>query len=326
MPDQPEFVDKYINLALPEQGGAICSVSDEFFAPAKRLLSADEPVFLPDRFDEHGKWMDGWESRRKRTAGFDYCVVRICPGVIRGIEIDTRHFTGNFPSAAKLEACRVDIEPDENTTWTELVAKAGIEGDSRRFFAVNNEDTWTHVRLNIYPDGGIARLRIYGEPAQNKSGADRDQWIDLVSSATGGRALACSNMHFGDMNNLLSSRPVANMGDGWETARRRDTGNDWVILRLGQKGRICRIEVDTAFFRGNNPARCSLRGSSPAADADIVNESVDWVDILPAVALGPDQLHVFESQLNDVGNVTHVRLDIYPDGGIARLRLLGLPG
>lgn len=322
---RPAFADNCINLALPQQGGAIYSVSDEFFAPAKRMLSAGDPVFIPDRYDHHGKWMDGWESRRKRTPGHDDCVVRICPGVIRGIEIDTRHFTGNFPPAVMFEACRVDIDPNESTTWTELVPKTDIEGDSVRFFAVLNENSWTHVRLNIYPDGGIARLRVYGEPEINDTTSDRDQWVDLVSSAVGGMALKCNNMHFGDMNNLLSTRPVANMGDGWETRRRRQPGNDWVILKLGQGGRISRVEVDTAFFRGNYPARCSLKGGLPAADTDIVSDSEAWSEILPAVALGPDQLQVFESQLRDAGEVTHVRLDIYPDGGIARLRLLGLP-
>jgi len=289
------------------------------------MLATDEPVFIPDRFDAHGKWMDGWESRRKRTAGHDYCMVRICPGVIRGVEIDTRHFTGNFPPAAMLEACRVDIEPDENTVWTELVPRTDIEGDSRRLFKVDNDNTWSHIRLHIYPDGGIARLRVYGEPVKFQSATDRDQWVDLVSSEVGGGAVECNNMHFGDMSNLLSTRPVANMGDGWETARRREPGNDWVVLKLGRKGRICRVEVDTAFFRGNYPARCSLKGGTPDTDANIADESVNWTEILPAVALGPDQLHIFESQLSDIDNVTHVRLDIYPDGGVARLRLQGVP-
>ena len=321
----PAFLENCINLAEPELGGAICSVSDEFFAAAKRMLAPDAPIFIPDRFDQHGKWMDGWESRRKRTRGHDYCVVRICPGVIRGIEIDTSFFTGNFPPAAMLEACRVDIEPGENTVWTELVAKTELEGDSVRFFTVENEDTWSHIRLNIYPDGGIARLRVYGDPELYESAGDRDQWVDLASSIAGGRALECNNEHFGEMGNLLSNLPVANMGDGWETRRRRNPGNDWVILRLGQAGRVCRIEVDTAFLRGNYPARCSLRGASPAQGADLVTESAEWPEILPAVALGPDQLHVFENQISDAGNITHVRLDIYPDGGVARLRLFGLP-
>jgi allantoicase len=315
----------YLNLALPELGGAICSVSDEFFAAAKRMLSADAPIFIPDRFDDHGKWMDGWESRRKRTAGHDFCVVRICPGMIRGIEINTRHFTGNFPPAASVEACHVAIEPDESTIWTELVPKADLQGDSSQVFAVSDESSWTHLRLNIYPDGGIARFRVYGEADQAGILSGREQWIDLASADVGGLAIECNNMHFGHMENLLSTAPVANMGDGWETRRRRHPGNDWVILKLGRKGSIGKIEVDTAFFRGNYPARCSLKGACSQTDENLALDSQDWAEILPEVALGPDQLHIFESQLRAAGDVTHVRLDIYPDGGVARLRLLGVP-
>ena len=320
-----ESVEKLINLASPQRGGAICSVSDEFFAPAKRMLSDDDPVFVPDLYDQHGKWMDGWESRRRRTQGHDWCEVRICPGIIREVIVDTSHFTGNFPPAVMFEACSVAVEPDDRTSWTVLIPKTEIEGDSIRVFTVSDERCWSHVRLNIYPDGGVARLRVYGQPEIADSDVDRGQWLDLASSAVGGRALKCNNMHFGDMANLLSDRPVANMGDGWETRRRRHPGNDWVILKLGRKGNIARIEVDTAFFRGNYPARCSLRGSVHTADTDIVEASEDWEEILPAVVLGPDQLHVFESQVRDCGDVTHVRLDIYPDGGVARLRLLGVP-
>ncbi len=321
----PQSVVHLSNLALPELGGAIHSVSDDFFAPAKRMLQAEAPIFIPDKYDQHGKWMDGWESRRKRTAGHDFCVVRICPGVIRAIEIDTSFFTGNFAPAAMLEACSAEIEPDENTIWTEIVPRTELKGDSQHFIEVSNEGSWSFLRLNIYPDGGVARLRVYGEPSRDASICDREQWIDLVSSQAGGLALECNNMHFGDMSNLLSNQPVANMGNGWETRRRRHPGNDWVILQLGQAGRLCRVEVDTAFFRGNYPARCSLRGASPGVDADLGTESASWSEILPQVALGPDQLHIFETQLSDVGNVTHVRLDIYPDGGVARLRLKGLP-
>jgi len=329
MPDKytipPESLGHLSNLVSPELGGAILSVSDEFFAPAKRMLSPGEPVFIPDCYDEHGKWMDGWESRRKRTAGHDECVIRICPGVIHAVEIDTRFFTGNFPPFAMLEACNTESEPDKNSRWTVLVPKTTLEGDSRYFFDVNDDTNWTYVRLNIYPDGGIARLRVYGEPLIDTNSLDREHWVDLVSSEVGGVALECNNMHFGDMANLLANRPVANMGDGWETRRRRHPGNDWVILKLGRAGRICRAEVDTAFFRGNYPARCSLKGATPGTHADLVSESVNWAEILPPVALGPDQLHIFESQLCDTGHVTHVRMDIYPDGGVARLRLSGLP-
>ena len=316
------------NLASAELGAAILRVSDEFFAPAKRMLSTQEPVFMPDRYDENGKWMDGWESRRKRTPGHDYCMLRICPGVIRGVEIDTRFFTGNYPPEVMLEACHADIEPDENTRWSEIIPHSALAADNRHFFSVNDAHIWTFLRLNIYPDGGIARLRVYGVPAPNTRGLNRDRWVDLLSAAAGGVALECNNMHFGDMQNLLSNRPVANMGDGWETRRRREPGNDWVILRLGQRGQVCRVEVDTAFFRGNHPARCTLKGADldgMAADqASLSAVSADWPVILPAVSLGPDQLHVFERQLRDAGQVSHVRLDIFPDGGVARLHLLGL--
>jgi len=320
-----ELTEKLVNLASPELGGAICTVSDDFFAPAKRMLSASEPVFMADRYDDHGKWMDGWESRRKRTPGHDYCVIRICAGVIRRIEIDTRHFTGNFPPSASLDACQAGLEPDATTAWIQLLPRSDLEGDKRHFFSVSDKRRWTHVRLNIYPDGGIARLRVFGEPEQRENPVNREHWVDLVSLEAGGRALACNNMHFGHMDNLLSSRPVANMGDGWETRRRRKPGNDWVILELGRRACIARIELDTAFFRGNYPAHCSLKGAVAGPEDDIVTDSANWAEILPRVALGPDQLHIFERQLKQVGELSHVRLDIYPDGGVARLRLLGVP-
>jgi len=182
--DLQELAETYTNLALPSNGGAICSVSDEFFAAAKRMLSADAPIFTPDRFDDHGKWMDGWESRRKRIAGHDFCIVRICPGVVRGIEINTSHFTGNFPPAASVEACHVAIEPDETTSWTGLVPKTDLQGDSSQVFAVNDENSWTHLRLNIYPDGGIARFRVYGEADQTGVLAGREMLADWRLNAT----------------------------------------------------------------------------------------------------------------------------------------------
>jgi len=322
----PESKPKYVNLAAPELGGAICSVTDEFFAPAKRMLAAEEPVFIPDLFDTNGKWMDGWESRRNRTGASDHCVIRICPGVVREIEVDTHYFTGNFPPEASIDACNVQIEPDTATQWQELVCRSVLQGDVSQRFEVSNTHPWTHLRVNIFPDGGIARLRAFGQPTGSPIVQQRERWVDLGSRDVGGEALACNNMHYGDMANLLSNDPVANMGDGWETRRRREPGNDWVILKLGRRGRIMQAQIDTAFFRGNYPARCSLRGANPETNANIGEESADWPLLLPQVALGPDQIHLFEAQLIDVGIVSHVRLDIYPDGGVARLKLLGIEG
>lgn len=316
----------YVNLAAPELGGAICSVSDEFFAPAKRMLATKEPVFIPDLFDANGKWMDGWESRRNRAGGNDHCIIRICPGVIREIEVDTHYFTGNFPPEASIEACHVLLEPDATTQWHELVCRSDLQGDTSQRFAVSSEQAWTHLRINIFPDGGIARLRAFGLPSGSAVVQQRAHWVDLCSRAVGGKALACNNMHYGDMVNLLSNEPVANMGDGWETRRRRQPGNDWVILKLGVRGRVMQAQIDTAFFRGNYPARCSLRGAIAEDSEDITSTSADWPLLLPQVALGPDQNHIFETQVLDVGDVTHVRLDIFPDGGVARLKLMGIAG
>jgi len=315
----------YRNLAEPQLGGAVLQVSDDFFAAAKRMLAVQEPVFHADLFDEHGKWMDGWESRRKRTAGHDFCVIRICPGVIYGVDIDTTHFTGNFAPAASLEACSIDGDPDEDTQWTELIPVGELQSDRHHYLRVGDRNSWNHLRLNIFPDGGIARLRVFGEALDRNAIANIGHWRDLACSDCGGEALACNDMHYGDMANLIKPGDAANMGDGWETRRRRHPGNDWVVLKLGQAGVIRRIVVDTAFFKGNNPGRCTLRGISGADSGQDLEDSAEWPLILPMVALGPDQMQVFQRELTNAGPVTHVRFDIFPDGGVARLRLEGEP-
>ena len=315
---------RYLNLAEPELGGAVIEVSDDFFAAAKRMLAAGEPQFIEDLYDEHGKWMDGWESRRKRRAGNDYCVIRICPGVIYGLDIDTSHFTGNFAPAASLEAARLDSEPDPDTQWSELLPRTELKGDRHHYLRVADRNQWTHLRLQIYPDGGVARLRVYGVPDGTVGFERDDQWTDLACSDTGGQALACNDMHYGNMQNLLKPGNAANMGDGWETRRRREPGNDWALIKLGKTGRIKRIEVDTEFFKGNNPAACSLRGTM-LEEGDSIDGSANWPLILPRMALGPDQLQVFHREIARHEPLSHVRFDIFPDGGVARLRLLGEP-
>lgn len=312
----------YHNLADPDLGGAVIEVSDDFFAAAKRMLAVDEPVFFPDRYDEHGKWMDGWESRRKRGEGHDQCLLRICPGVIYGVDVDTSNFTGNYPPAASLDACRADGDPGEDADWREILPQTRLQGDSHHYLPITDRQAWTHLRLHIYPDGGIARLRVFGIPDDKADPGTRSGWIDLACADHGGRALDCNDMHFGKMSNLIKAGPAVNMGDGWETRRRRKPGNDWVVLELGRPGTIRRVEVDTDFFKGNHPARCSLRGAW-LEDGDSAEDTRDWPLILPRVALGPDQLQVFQREIRDTGPVSHVRFDIYPDGGVARLRLLG---
>ncbi len=312
---------EWIRLEQPRLGTRVTFASDEFFGAKERLIDPADPVFIEGKYDDHGKWMDGWESRRRRTPGHDHCILRLgIAGVVRGLDIDTSHFTGNFPPQVSIDAC-VSDDDVPGGEWTELVGKTDIGGDAHHFIAVDDERSWTHLRLNIFPDGGIARLRVFGEvqPAE----LDEDGIIDLVALRHGGRALAASDEHFGSMHNLNLPGRGVNMGDGWETARRRGPGNDWVIMALGRPGRIVRAEVDTAHFKGNYPDRVSLEAARFPDHAAARNDSDGWRVLLAETRLSMDQQHLFDSDLADLGSVTHVRMSIYPDGGVSRLRLFG---
>ena len=313
----------WIQLEQPRLGTRVNYATDEFFAAKDRVIDPAPPVFIDDKYDDHGKWMDGWESRRKRSEGHDYCVIRLgVPGVIRGFDIDTSFFTGNYPPEASIEACvsTADV-PEEG--WEEILGKTDLSADSHHYLNIDDERVWTHVRLHIYPDGGIARLRIYGEVRTDFSGVDG--FVDLAAVENGGRAIACSDEHYGSMHNLNVPGRGVNMGDGWETARRRGPGNDWVIVALAQAAVIERVEVDTAHFKGNYPDRVSLDACLVDDDASATPDSANWQNLLPETKLKMDQQHYFEN-LKAHDEVSHVRMSIYPDGGVSRLRLFGRVG
>jgi allantoicase len=313
----------WIQLEQPRLGTRVTYATDDFFAAKERVIESAAPKFIDDKYDDHGKWMDGWESRRKRVAGHDFCVIRLgVPGIIRGFDIDTSFFTGNFPPAASIEACVSDRDVPEDG-WVEILGKTDLKGDAHHFLAIENDSVWTHVRLHIYPDGGIARLRIYGEVKADFT--DVDGYVDLLAIENGGRAIACSDEHYGSMHNLNVPGRGINMGDGWETARRRGPGNDWVIVALAQPGVIERAEVDTAHFKGNYPDRVSFDAALFDDDAAATPDSDLWQTLMPETRLKMDQQHYFEA-LEAVGVVSHVRMSIYPDGGVSRLRLFGRVG
>ena len=314
-------VNKWVQLEQPRLGSRVTYATDEFFGAKERLIDPAEPVFIADKYDDHGKWMDGWESRRKREPGHDYCVIRLgVPGIVHGFDVDTRHFTGNYPPQVSIDACVSDADvPGEG--WEEILPRTDISGDTQNFLDVRNDTLFTHVRLNIYPDGGVARLRVFGEIRADFS--DVDGYVDLAALEHGGRPIACSDQHYGSVHNLLSPGRGANMGDGWETARRRGPGNDWVIIALGQPGEIERAEIDTAHFKGNYPDRVSLEGGLFPSDDDVTNSSPEWQTLLPQARLKMDQQHYFDDALERIGPVSHVRVSIYPDGGISRVRLFG---
>ncbi len=314
-------VNRWVQLEQPRLGTRVTYATDEFFGAKERLIDPDDPVFVEGKYDDHGKWMDGWESRRKRQPGHDWCVIRLgVPGVIHGFDVDTSFFRGNYPPQVSIEACVGEGDaPDEG--WVELVPKTDIGGDAHHYLDVRNDSVFTHVRLHIYPDGGVARLRIFGEIRADFT--DVDGYVDLVAVEHGGRPVACSDQHYGNVHNLLAPGNAANMGDGWETARRRGPGNVWVILALGRAGVIERAEIDTAHFKGNYPDRVSLEAALFDGDDDAVNESPKWQTLLPETKLKMDQKHYFDEALQDIGPVSHVRVSIYPDGGISRVRLFG---
>jgi allantoicase len=195
---------QWVRLEQPRLGTQVVYATDDFFADKSRLIDPADPVFIPDKYDENGKWMDGWESRRKRGPGYDFCIVKLgIPGVVRGLDIDTSHFTGNFPPQASIDACiSQDDVPADGADWFELLPKVELQGDAHQLFPVENENAITHLRLNIFPDGGVARLRIYGEVRPYRSSVGENEVIDLLALENGGRAILCNDEHFGSMHNL----------------------------------------------------------------------------------------------------------------------------
>jgi allantoicase len=316
---------QWIRLEQPRLGSKVVFATDEFFAPRERLIDAADPVFILDKYDDHGKWMDGWESRRKRTQGYDFCIIRLgIPGVVRGFDIDTRHFTGNYPPAASIDGCNSDQEiPGDNTNWHQLLSQTDIDGDSHNYRALESDAAVTHLRLNIFPDGGIARLRIYGEVRPDAQRFDTAESLDLIAMQNGGRAICCSDEHYGSMHNLNLPDRGTHMGDGWETARRRGPGNDWVVFELGKPGVIEQIEIDTAYFKGNYPDRAEVRAANVVDRQDIESVSEHWPVLLDAMKLEMDRSHIFRGDIHDLGVVSHLRLSIFPDGGVSRLRVMG---
>jgi len=317
---------QWVRLEQPRLGTRVVYATDEFFAAKERMIEPAEPVFIDDKYDDHGKWMDGWESRRKRVPGHDFCVVRLgIPGVVHGFDIDTRHFTGNYPPAASIDVCNSAADVPAEDEWHPFVARLDLAGDSHNYVAAPGGDVITHLRLNIFPDGGVARLRIFGEVRPTWSGRGGAR-LDLFALENGGRALVCNDEHYGSMHNLNLDGRGVNMGDGWETARRRRPGNDWVVLALGHSGVIDEVLIDTAHFKGNYPHRAMLQAAHADASLspqEIAEASVNWPTLLPENKLGPDSEHVYVDELAALGPVTHVRLSIFPDGGISRVRLFG---
>ncbi len=321
-----------IDLASEKVGGAVLFANDDFFAPKENLLKASEPIFIEGKYTDRGKWMDGWESRRRRTPGFDWCVIRLgLAGIVRGVVVDTSYFRGNYPEECSLEGATFKGLPsetellDEAVQWSSLLPQAPLKGDTRNQFPIDYSERITHLRFKIFPDGGVARLRVYGEVVPDWERLKRAGHIDLAAAENGALVLSCSDMFFGHRHNLIMPGRAANMSDGWETKRRRGPGHDWAIIKLAHPGHIHAIEVDTSHFKGNFPESCSLEATNvDAAQAqDLTDLSVSWKSVLPRTKLQAHTRHYFDRELRDAGIVSHLRFNIFPDGGVSRLRVYG---
>jgi allantoicase len=270
--------------------------------------------------------MDGWESRRKRGGGHDWCIVKLgVKGVIHGVDIDTSHFTGNYPPAASLEACLTDKAPTAKTKWTPILPQTKLGPSAHHYLPVTAGGVFNHLRLNIFPDGGVARLRVYGAPVAEWEGGKKAAAYELSALGNGGKIIGYNDAHYGTVWTMITPGRGVNMGDGWETRRRREPGHDWLILKLGAPGRVERVEVDTAHYKGNYPDRCSLQASLvESGNEAALSKAETWPELLPQQKLAADKVHKFGAKLiRNIGPVSHVRLNIYPDGGVSRLRIFG---
>ena len=321
------------DLASRALAGCVMAANDELFAQRENLIKPEPSVFSPHEFGHKGKVYDGWETRRRRDHGHDWAIVRLgVPGVVHGVVVDTAWFTGNYPPFVSVEAVRVEgyPTPDElqATEWTTLVERSSALGDTANAYAVDDRRVWTHLRLSIYPDGGVARFRVHGVPRPDPRFLTGT--IDLAALENGGRLVGCSDAFYSSPANLILPGRAQLMGHGWENARRRGEGNDFAIFALAAEAVIEHVELDTSYFVGNAPGEMRLQACQAPLSASLDElAGCDWWDVVARSATLPDTRHRFLVTAPDVASApadrpaTHVRLDVYPDGGLARLRVHG---
>jgi allantoicase len=319
------FTNGLIDLAQPRLGTKVIYKTDDFFASANRIINPTEPVFKVGVFDKHGKWMDGWESRRKRTAGHDYIIIKLGkPGTIKKVDVDTSHFNGNQPAMISIEGANSNSNKINQLKWQPLLSEKKTKANSHHYFTVNSNKVFTHIKFNIFPDGGVARLRLYGSIA--KSNKLKNKKINLASLLDGSSVIACNNEHFGKAENILAPGKAKNMGDGWETRRRRGKGFDWLILNSLDGKEIDKIEISTHHFKGNFPSHCSLQAAylpNSKNSKQIVKSSNTWKYLLKDAKLSANKVHVFKNNLMKKDKINFIKINIFPDGGISRFRIYG---
>ena len=315
-----------VNLAEPKFGSKIIYKTDQFFGAASRILNSQKPIFKEGIYDHHGKWMDGWETRRKRETGHDYLIIKLGrPGKIFNVDVDTSFFSGNQPSQASLQACYSKNKPSKNTNWKTILNKKKLGPNKNHNFKIKNHSTFNFIKLNIFPDGGIARLKLNGKVDLEKINL-KGKNVNLSLISNGSTIVGCNNEHFGKAENVLSPGVGVNMGDGWETRRSRGKNFDWIIIKFGMPGIINKLEIDTHHFKGNYPETFTVQSaliSNKAKSKKIIKNSKKWKLLIGKTKLKPHKKHSFKSKTFKKNKVNYLRINIFPDGGISRIRAFG---
>jgi allantoicase len=315
-----------INLASERLGARALAANDEFFAEKENLVRDTDPVANED-YTERGKWMDGWETRRRREPGHDWCILRLgARGIVRELVVDTTHFKGNHPPECSIEALDLPgVElPPEDGPWASMLPNSGLSADSVNAFTIRDDRPVTHLRLCIYPDGGVARVRALGEVVVDLEALRAKEEVNVAAIEHGAVVVRASDMFFGHRQNLIMPGRAASMRDGWETRRRRGPGHDWAIVQLAAPAIVRRVEVDTTHFKGNAPGSCSVDAArATGTDVSLNVEELEWHTLVSEASLSPHSLRVFQKEVEPLGAVSHIRLNIFPDGGVSRLLVWG---
>ena len=315
-----------VNLAEPKFGSKIIYKTDQFFGSASRILNSQKPIFKDGVYDHHGKWMDGWETRRKRKVGHDYLIIKLGrPGKIFNVDSDTSFFSGNQPSQASLQACYSRNKPSKNTNWKTILNKKKLGPNKNHNFKIKNQSTFNFIKFNIFPDGGIARLKLNGKVDLEKINL-KGKNVNLSLISNGSTIIGCNNEHFGKAENVLSPGVGVNMGDGWETRRSRGKNFDWIIIKFGMPGILNKLEIDTHHFKGNYPESFTVQSaliSNKSKSKKILKNSKRWKLLLGKTKLKPHKKHSFKSKTFKKNKVNYLRINIFPDGGISRVRAFG---
>ena len=281
----PDFT-ALADLASARLGGRAAAANDDFFAPRANLLKPQPPVFIPGKFTARGKWMDGWESRRRRTPGHDWCVVRLgLPGIVRGVDVDTSFFTGNYPSHCSIDALAANravtpaLAAQEGAPWTLLLPRVPLDGEQSQLLPDPGGRSGRGAAMDASPSQHLSgwrcrataclrrrRCRLVRIPArkgaarprldrQRRTGARRERHaLRRQGQHDHARTREEHGRRLGDE---AQARPWPRLGDRQARRRRRDLPRR--DRHQSFQGQLSRQRVDRGVLRAGRDARRAAR-------------------------------------------------------------------